>query len=41
MKYIISALPIALCIEVVSYICLCVLATMLVWDILKEMEGKW
>lgn len=41
MKYLIGALPLVLCVEVISYVCLCVLAVMLVWDILKAMEGKW
>lgn len=41
MKYLFFALPLTLCIELVSYVCLSILATMLVWDILKEMDGKW
>ena len=41
MKYIICAIPMALCIELLSYVCLSAIATMLLWDILKTMEGKW
>lgn len=41
MKYILCSIPLVLCIEVLSYICLCVLAAMFVWDICETMNGKW
>ena len=41
MKYIFCAVPLVLCIELVSYICLCIIATMFMWDLCKAMDGKW
>ena len=41
LKYFIASVPLVLCIELVSYVCLTVIAVMVVWDILQTMYGKW
>lgn len=41
MKYLICSLPLVLCIELVSYVCLAIMAVMVVWDICQTMYGKW